>query len=540
MKTLKPFVLGTLALTICMAVSAQGVTNSLVLTFSVAEDFTYVNGTVHYSLTLTNTNVPGANAATVDVTFNPPGPTGAAGAYGATVTLDTAVNIPVGTSVTYNWDGSGGAIANSALAVDLGAIPLNSGVTVAYALAGFDGVYNATPPYDAIDSRNVPVAVIYPSTITAISASAASVEAGGTVDLTVTEENDGDVDLTDPQVVVNDGTSDIATLVAPPDSGDTNTNGVLDVGETWTWTISGVTVNADTTFTATGSGTDPLDNVITYPGDADEQDAVTVDVLTPSTITTISASAATVAPGGTVNLTVTEQNDGQLALTSPQVVVNDGTSDIATLVAPPDSGDTNTNGVLDVGETWTWTISGVVINADTTFTATGSGTDPLDNVITYPGDAQEQDAVTVTVTGNEGCTPGFWKNNAVNWEANAWCDAYSPDDLFSAVFGVTITIFTGGNPKNNANYITDPTLLQALGANGGGINALARDAVAALLNACSDCVNFGLTTDEVIAEVQAAIAAGDAAIQSLHEDLDFLNNAGCPINQQGECVGIVI
>jgi hypothetical protein len=526
-----------------MAVSAQGVTNSLVLTFSVDESFTYDNGTVHYSLILTNQNISGANAATVDVTFNPPGPTGAAGAYGAPVTLDTAVNIPVGTTITYNWDGSGGALARSALAVDLGAIPLDSGATVAYALAGFNGQYNATPAYDAIDSRNVPVAVIHPSTITTISASAASVEVGGTVDLTVTEENDGDVDLTDPQVVVNDGTSDIATLVAPPTSGDDG-DGVLEVGETWTWNattvaaLNDVVINADTTFTATGHGADPLDNDITYPGDADEQDAATVDVLTPSTITTISASATTVAPGGSVDLTVTEQNDGQVDLTSPQVVVNDGTSDIATLVAPPTSGDDG-DGVLEVGETWTWNattvaaLNDVVINATTTFTATGSGTDSLDNVITYPGDPDERDAVTVDVevVGNEGCTPGYWKNSPDCWEC------YTTGTKFSAVFGRQIKIFTGGNPKQSSNYITDPTLLQALGANGGGINALARDAVAALLNACDEDINYPLSVAGVIAAVQAAIDGGAATIESEHLLLDLYNNYGCP--QDAHCNPII-
>jgi hypothetical protein len=385
----------------------------------VDESFTYDNGTVHYSLILTNQNISGANAATVDVTFNPPGPTGAAGAYGAPVTLDTAVNIPVGTTITYNWDGSGGALARSALAVDLGAIPLDSGATVAYALAGFNGQYNATPAYDAIDSRNVPVAVIHPSTITTISASAASVEVGGTVDLTVTEENDGDVDLTDPQVVVNDGTSDIATLVAPPTSGDDG-DGVLEVGETWTW------------------------------------------------------NATTVA------------------------ALND-----------------------------------VVINATTTFTATGSGTDSLDNVITYPGDPDERDAVTVDVevVGNEGCTPGYWKNSPDCWEC------YTTGTKFSAVFGRQIKIFTGGNPKQSSNYITDPTLLQALGANGGGINALARDAVAALLNACDEDINYPLSVAGVIAAVQAAIDGGAATIESEHLLLDLYNNYGCP--QDAHCNPII-
>jgi len=52
---------------------------------------------------------------------------------------------------------------------------------------------------------------------------------------------------------------------------------VLDPGETWSWTITSDPINeVPTTFVATGFGTDPLDNVITYPGDPDERDSVIV------------------------------------------------------------------------------------------------------------------------------------------------------------------------------------------------------------------------------------------------------------------------
>jgi hypothetical protein len=137
------------------------------------------------------------------------------------------------------------------------------------------------------------------------------------------------------------------------------------------------------------------------------------------------------------------------------------------------------------------------------------------------------------IGGQEGCTPGFWKNNAVNWEANAWCDAFEPDDLFDTVFGVDVTL----RGQGRTTY-PNATLLQALDANGGGINALARHAVAALLNACSDCVNYP-TNDpqDIIDAVQAAVAAGSEAIQDLHELLAYYNEFGCPVNQHGECVG---
>ncbi|MBN1974262.1 MAG: hypothetical protein JW787_11520 [Sedimentisphaerales bacterium] len=132
----------------------------------------------------------------------------------------------------------------------------------------------------------------------------------------------------------------------------------------------------------------------------------------------------------------------------------------------------------------------------------------------------------------EGCTPGFWKNNAERWHASAW-EGYSPCDSFADIFGVEITIFKGGNPKKQSSYNNDPTLLQALGANGSGINLLARAAVAALLNAANPDVAYAMSVEDIIAAVQEAVDEGEDAVQNLGELLDDYNNAGCPLNQKG-------
>jgi hypothetical protein len=78
--------------------------------------------------------------------------------------------------------------------------------------------------------------------------------------------------------------------------------------------------------------------------------------------------------------------------------------------------------------------------------------------------------------GGEGCTPGFWKNNGDKHGASAWCESInvipiSPDTRISEVFILNKLLTIRGNGKST---ITDPTLLQALGANGGGVNAMTR------------------------------------------------------------------
>ncbi|WP_162910621.1 T9SS type A sorting domain-containing protein [Hymenobacter oligotrophus] len=137
---------------------------------------------------------------------------------------------------------------------------------------------------------------------------------------------------------------------------------------------------------------------------------------------------------------------------------------------------------------------------------------------------------TITVkTCNEGCTLGYWKNHT-----NRWCLAYSPNTKYGSVFGdkqagsdvvVNGKVVDDGIPKDIENL----TLLQALNLGGGGVYNLARQSVAALLNACSDEVTYALTTSSVISNVNTAFKSGGAAPGKMATTLDNLNNAGCPL-----------
>src|SRR5215216_6077860 len=92
--------------------------------------------------------------------------------------------------------------------------------------------------------------------------------------------------------------------------------------------------------------------------------------------------------------------------------------------------------------------------------------------------------------GGEGCTPGFWKNHPEAWAGTG----YSPTTTLGSVFA--------GLPPAYASL----TFAQALDLGGGGLDALLRQAVAALLNASSPDVDYPLTAAEVIAMTNAAIA----------------------------------
>jgi hypothetical protein len=128
---------------------------------------------------------------------------------------------------------------------------------------------------------------------------------------------------------------------------------------------------------------------------------------------------------------------------------------------------------------------------------------------------------TTTPPGQEGCTPGFWKQPQ---HLDAWV-TYSPGQTLESVFDVP-----------DAFGLDNVTLLAALDFEGGPTTAdaaevLLRQAVAALLNAASPDVDYPLTEAQIIAAVNAALASGDrATILALAEQLDTFNNLFCPLD----------
>jgi hypothetical protein len=127
------------------------------------------------------------------------------------------------------------------------------------------------------------------------------------------------------------------------------------------------------------------------------------------------------------------------------------------------------------------------------------------------------------VRGEEGCTPGYWKQPK---HLEAWLD-YDPSNGFFDIFGREITI-RWKLKKGKPLPLTNPTLLQALQAKGGGINALVRHAVAALLNAINPDINNAYTVDEIILLTQIAIDSG--SYRSTKDLFVESNEAGCPLN----------
>ena len=117
-------------------------------------------------------------------------------------------------------------------------------------------------------------------------------------------------------------------------------------------------------------------------------------------------------------------------------------------------------------------------------------------------------------TGVFGCTPGYWKQpqHFGNWIG------YSQTQLYREAFGVNAL----------SRHLT---LLAALEEGGGNGNRFGRHSTAALLNASRLGSGYGMSTAEVIAAVQAAVAGGSTQMDALASRFEGLNERSCPLGR---------
>lgn len=122
--------------------------------------------------------------------------------------------------------------------------------------------------------------------------------------------------------------------------------------------------------------------------------------------------------------------------------------------------------------------------------------------------------------GGEGCTPGYWRQRH---HFDDWT-GYAPGDDLAGVFDIPADLELARPERDDPE---DISLHDAVTLRGGGVNALLRHAVAALLNAASDDVSYDLTESQVISRVNDALADGE--FEGLKDELETFNEQGCPL-----------
>ena len=159
----------------------------------------------------------------------------------------------------------------------------------------------------------------------------------------------------------------------------------------------------------------------------------------------------------------------------------------------------------------------------------------------FQNDVWDDGQCTFEAQGGEGCTPGFFKrwtnvwdeaSDAISVAVKAAVDAKGAPYSYTAGQGVTTQLFRNifgltSAQMIAAGYSADMTMLQAINANGGGFNKLARHAVAGLLSSAS--VAYPYTTDTVLTMVHNAVVslAAEPTAQQL-ADANNLTHQNCP------------
>jgi len=226
----------------------------------------------------------------------------------------------------------------------------------------------------------------------------ATAHIGDTITYTYTVTNAGDVPLS--AVTVSDDLAGTAVYV----SGDTNTDGFLDLVETWIFTAN----------YEVPSGVDPVVNIATAYGTSPQATQVTddddwsVDILNPEILVEKSANTEVAAPGDMVTYSYTVTNTGDCILYDVSLV-----DDVVGPIILTGLTDEDSDGFSDdlaVDATATGTADYLVTINDPEWlenTATAEGTDELDLTV------DDEDSLKIHTMCAR--TIGYWKNHLEDW-----------------------------------------------------------------------------------------------------------------------------
>lgn len=252
---------------------------------------------------------------------------------------------------------------------------LTDDVTNIATVTGEDELGTPLPP----DQAAATVDVITPAIRVEKTANPTTVLPGGLVLYTYIVTNPGDDPLSN--VSLNDD------KCAPVlyQGGDANGNGLLDPGETWTYTCT-ANPTEDTTNTVAATGDDSLGNPVRA------SDTASVDVVQPAIAIEKTADPTVMLPGGLVLYTYAVTNSGDVPLAGVTV------ADDKCLPVLYQGGDTDGDGLLDLTETWTYTCTTTVaIDTTNTATAIGQPADPNGFPLPGIGPVSDQDTAFVNV-----------------------------------------------------------------------------------------------------------------------------------------------
>jgi len=232
--------------------------------------------------------------------------------------------------------------------------------------------------------------------------------AGELISYTLAVSNPGEVALTG--IVITDPYADAGSIQAVLSGGfnvgDADQDNQLDLTETWQYTATHTVTQAE--IDSNGGGDGELENTATVNTDqgvTDDDDASVPIDQNPALNVTKAVTSITGgqgldgltgadSDGDVINYAITVQNTGNVTLTG--LTVTDPNADPGSiqevLSGGFNTGDADTDGVFDVGETWNFTATHTVTQAE----LDGQG---IDNAGVIDGDGDDDN--TVTADSNE-------------------------------------------------------------------------------------------------------------------------------------------
>lgn len=383
---------------------------------------------------------------------------------------------------------------------------------------------------------------------------------GDTINFVIEVTNTGNQSLTAP--VLSDTLTDadggpLALTVVPQfDAGDANGNNTLDVGETWTYLASyDLTQPAldaggiSNSVTATAADTDgnPVTDVSDDDAGATDADGDNDPANDPTLLTIEEAPALVVEKRAdvsalsdpplldeVVSFTIEVINSGNQTLGAPVLAdtILDANGDPLALSTVPtfDAGDDNNDGLLDVGETWTYLATYALTTpaldaGGLSNSVTATATDPDGNPVT---DVSDDDAGATDADGdndpaNDPTLVALTGAPALVVEKRLDVSAVSNPAVVGEVVTFSILVDNTGNQTLNTVVLTD-TLVDSNG------DALALTSGPDLVAASDANGDGALDTDETWEYTasfelnQQAIDAGGVANSVLVEAKDPFGN----------------
>ncbi len=292
------------------------------------------------------------------------------------------------------------------------------------------------------------VDVINPAIHVVKKADRTTILAGDTVIYSFDVTNPGD----DPLANVTLGDDKCSPVTGP--SGD-NGNGLLDPGEVWAYACTATNVLTDTVNIVSVSGDDSLGNPVS------DQDTEVVDVVTPAIDVVKVATPKVILSGDLVAYAFLVSNQGDVALAS--IALSD--DKCAPITGPNPAGDVNSNGLLDVDETWTYAcVTSVAVDTTNVANVSGQPTDPAGTPFPGIGPVTDTGSADVDVVApaislvKDVSRPAIYVGESVIYTFTVT----NPGDVTLRTINLTDDkcaplTFVGGDANNNGRLETSET-----------------------------------------------------------------------------------